>query len=69
MTPEQRSENARKAANARWSKGVRPLPKRTLERMYRELAKETPEEKKRLNEEFAQRFSGFLKVYKDRPMA
>jgi hypothetical protein len=34
MTAKQRSELARKAAKVRWSKGVRPLPKRVRERIY-----------------------------------
>lgn len=69
MTPEQRSQNARNAANARWSKGVRPLPKRTLERMMRRIEKMTPEEEEQQKRRVQQKLAGFLNLYKDRPMA
>jgi hypothetical protein len=67
VTPEQRSEKARKAAKARWSK-ARPLSKRKRERLLREVAKMTPEDRKREAKEFAKELSGFMNLYKDRPM-
>src|SRR5215472_4094127 len=57
MNAKQRSENARKAANARRSKGVRPLPKRVRERILREVARMTPEEREQAAAEFMKRFS------------
>jgi hypothetical protein len=69
MTAKQRSELARKAAKARWSKGVRPLPKRVRERIHREIERMTPEEHAREAVEFRKLLSGFMGLYKDRPMS
>jgi len=69
MTGKERSELARKAAKARWSKGVRPLPKKVLDRIYRRIEQMTPEEDAREEEKFRELLSGFVKLYKDRPMA
>jgi hypothetical protein len=52
---------------ARWSK-ARPLSKRKRERLQREVAKTMPEDRKREAKEFAKELSGFMNLYKDRPM-
>lgn len=68
MTAKERSELARGAAKARWS-GSRPLSKKAREKLLREVERMTPEENERQTAEFMKRFSGFLNLYKDRPMA
>jgi len=50
MTGKQRSELARRAAQTRWSKKPQPLPKR--ERILREIARMTPEEREQSAAEF-----------------
>jgi hypothetical protein len=69
MTAKQRSENARKAAKAGWATRRGALPKRVRERILREVARMTPEEREQSAAEVRELLSGFLNLYKDRPMA
>lgn len=68
MTSKERSDLARKAARARWS-GSRPLSKKARAKLLRKVETMTPEESARLEEETRRVTAGFLKLYKDRPMA